>query len=56
MNFIINASTSKMPGVLMEDSKDIYRVMNKSYEKVKDKVEVTDFYLMGYSLGSPQPG
>lgn len=54
MNFIINASTSKMPGVLMEDSKDIYRVMNKSYEKVKDKVEVTDFYLMGYSLGAAQ--
>ena len=54
MNFIINASTSKMPGVLMEDSKDIYRVMNKAYEKVKDKVEVTDFYLMGYSLGAAQ--
>ncbi|MGL5055687.1 MAG: serine/threonine protein kinase [Fusobacteriaceae bacterium] len=54
MNFIINASTSRMPGVLMEDSKDIYNVMNKAYDKVKDKIQVSDVYLMGYSLGAAQ--
>lgn len=53
-NFVLNASQSKMPGLLAQDSKDLYEVMYKAYEKVKDKVDVSDFYLMGYSLGASQ--
>lgn len=54
MNFIINASSSRMPGLLMEDSKDIYNVMDKAYGKVKNEIEVSDVYLMGYSLGAAE--
>lgn len=50
-NFIINASANKMPGMIIEDGKDIYRVMKESYDIVKDEIEVSDFYLTGYSLG-----
>ena len=35
----------------MEDNKDIYKAMKLAYDKIKDQVEVTDFYIMGYSLG-----
>lgn len=54
MNFILNTSQSKMPGPLMEDSKDIYEVMKKSYEMVKNEIMLTETYLMGYSLGATQ--
>ncbi|MGL4687582.1 MAG: serine/threonine protein kinase [Fusobacteriaceae bacterium] len=54
MNFILNASSSRMPGRLMADSEDIYEIMQKSYEKVKESIEVSDFYVMGYSLGAAQ--
>lgn len=50
-NFIINASTNKMPGMIIEDGKDIYKVMKESYNIVKDEIEVSDFYVVGYSLG-----
>lgn len=53
-NSIINASSFGMPGPLKEDSQDIYNVMEKIYSEVGKKVEVSDFYLMGYSLGATQ--
>lgn len=53
-NFIINASSSMVPGHLVEDSKDLYRVMELAMEKVQKKIKVTDFYLTGYSLGGIQ--
>ena len=49
--FMISASSNSMPGLLMEDNKDIYKAMKLAYDKIKDQVEVTDFYIMGYSLG-----
>lgn len=49
--FMISASSNSVPGLLMEDNKDIYKAMKLAYDKVKDQVEVTDFYIMGYSLG-----
>lgn len=49
--FIISASSNSVPGLLMEDNKDIYKAMKLAYDKIKDQVEVTDFYIMGYSLG-----
>lgn len=51
-NFVINASTNKMPGMIIEDGKDIYNVMKETYKAVKDRVNVSDFYVVGYSLGA----
>jgi hypothetical protein len=53
-SFIINASESMLPGNLDDDAKDIYRVMKLALDEVKSKIEVTDFYLTGYSLGGIQ--
>ena len=49
--FMISASSNSVPGLLLEDNKDIYKSMKLDYNKIKDQVEVTDFYIMGYSLG-----
>lgn len=49
--FMISASTNAIPGILIRDNEDIYKVMKLAYNKIKDQVEVTDFYIMGYSLG-----
>ncbi len=54
INFLLNAGTEKVPGLLMPDSQDIYKVMDLAYKKVKNKISVTDFYLTGYSLGASQ--
>ena len=51
MNFIVAASKSGVPGHAVEDAEDLYRVMEKIWGSLKDKVEVTDFYVTGYSLG-----
>lgn len=53
-NFIINASSNRMPGMIMDDGKDIYNVMKEAYKIVKDKIEVSDFYVVGYSLGATE--
>lgn len=50
-NFIATASKSRIPGISKEDAKDIYHVMERVWQKTKDKIEVTKFYLTGYSLG-----
>ena len=49
--FMVSASSNSVPGLLLEDNKDIYKAMKLAYNKIKDQVEVTDFYIMGYSLG-----
>ena len=48
---MISASTNVMPGMLIGDNEDIYKAMKLAYDKIKDQVEVTNFYIMGYSLG-----
>jgi hypothetical protein len=53
-NFIVTASESMVPGHIIEDSKDLYRVMETAWEEIKDDIEVSDFYLTGYSLGAAQ--
>lgn len=53
-NFIVAASTSGVPGHLQEDSADLYKVMQAIWQKVGKRMEVTDFYLSGYSLGAAQ--
>ena len=54
MNFIINASTTKVPGHIIYDTEDLYRVMELAYQKVAHRVDVSEFYLTGYSLGASQ--
>lgn len=53
-NFIISASHSHVPGDLAEDAENLYRVMENAWDKVKGDIEVSDFYLCGYSLGGTQ--
>jgi predicted alpha/beta-fold hydrolase len=54
MNFITMASATCVPGNIAEDSQDLYRVMTKAWEQVKDRIKVSEFYLTGYSLGASQ--
>jgi len=54
MQFIINASSTMTPGHVYEDAKDLYRVMQLAWDKVKDDIEVSGFHLTGYSLGGMQ--
>lgn len=53
-NFIINGSRSKMPGIIYNDSEDIYEIMKETYNRVKKDIQVTEFYIMGYSLGATE--
>ena len=53
-NFIVAASTSGVPGHLEEDAADLYRVMQAVWQKLRKKMDVTEFYLSGYSLGAAQ--
>ncbi len=51
MNFIVAASRSGVPGHAYDDAEDIYRVMERIWDTLRDRIEVTDFYVTGYSLG-----
>ena len=53
-DFIVSASRSGIPGHLLEDSQDLYRVMRLAWLDIQHEMEVTEFYLTGYSLGAAQ--
>ena len=53
-NFIINASTTHVPGNLSDDAVDLYRVMEQIWSQTKGGIEVSDFLLAGYSLGGTE--
>jgi hypothetical protein len=53
-NFIISASQSSIPGDLAEDAADLYRVMETAWKQVAGDIEVSSFYLGGYSMGASQ--
>ena len=53
-NFIISASRSHIPGDLTEDAVDLYSVMEHVWDRIKEDIEVSGFYLSGYSLGGTQ--
>jgi hypothetical protein len=53
-NFIVNASTTSVPGLITEDAADLYRVMRLAYAQVENRIEVSAFDLVGYSLGATQ--
>jgi hypothetical protein len=53
-NFIISASQSRIPGDLFEDASDLYRAMEVAWQQVQGDIEVSSFYLGGYSLGGTE--
>jgi predicted alpha/beta-fold hydrolase len=53
-NFIVTASTSMMPGNTADDALDLYRVMDRVFQRAKSKIKVSEFYLTGYSLGAAE--
>jgi hypothetical protein len=55
MSFIIAASNSSVPGLLDDDSQDLYNVMKLAWStQLKSRMEVSEFYVTGYSLGGAQ--
>ena len=50
-NFVVAASSSGVPGGAFDDAADLYRVMQKIRDELQGKLEITDYYLAGYSLG-----
>jgi hypothetical protein len=54
MNFIVSASATCVPGNIVEDAQDLYRVMVLTWQQVKDRIKVSEFYLTGYSLGASE--
>jgi hypothetical protein len=54
MNFITTASATCLPGNIIADAVDLYRVMTMAWEQVKDRIKVSEFYLTGYSLGASE--
>src|SRR3954463_4366537 len=51
-NFIANASATGVPGKLDDDARDLYRAMRLILPRVRERVDVSDVYLTGYSLGA----
>jgi len=50
--FAAMGSKSSIPGISSEDAQDIYELMKLAYDSVKEDIEVSKFYLTGYSLGA----
>jgi hypothetical protein len=50
-NFVVAGSETSVPGNAFRDAQDLYRVMEQIWEKFEDRIEVTNFYVTGYSLG-----
>jgi acetyl esterase/lipase len=53
-NFIVSASSTSVPGLITEDAEDLYRVMQLAYRQIGDRLDISRFYLAGYSLGATQ--
>lgn len=54
MNFIATASTTGVPGRIVEDAQDLHRVMTLVWEALRGRIRVSSFHLTGYSLGAAQ--
>jgi len=50
-NFIVSASKNHAPGILGEDSMEIYNVMKLALKEVGNKIKYSETYVTGYSLG-----
>jgi len=53
-NLIISTSTSHVPGDRTEDAADLYGLMETIWNRIKEEIEVSDFSVVGYSLGGPR--
>jgi predicted alpha/beta-fold hydrolase len=53
-NFVTAASKTAVPGRIIDDTKDLYRVMELIQKQFGDRVKVSEYYLTGYSLGAAQ--
>lgn len=51
-NFIVSASESGLPGLLEEDARDLYRVMDLISRKLQKRLKISSYALTGYSLGA----
>jgi hypothetical protein len=49
--FIFGASSTNLAGMTPIDVADLYRAIRAALERIGDKIEVTAYYLTGYSLG-----
>jgi hypothetical protein len=50
-DFMVNASSTGVPGRLQQDARDLYRAMKLAYDDVRDDIDITGTRLTGYSLG-----
>jgi len=50
-NFIVSASETGVPGHAYKDAADLYRVMTLVRDELQPDMQVTDYFLAGYSLG-----
>jgi len=50
--FAAMGSRSERPGIVTEDAEDFYHIMKAVYGEISSYVQVTDFFLTGYSLGA----
>jgi predicted alpha/beta-fold hydrolase len=53
-NFMVRASTTGVPGRTSQDAADLYRVMQLCMQQLQNRIQVSDIYLTGYSLGGWQ--
>jgi acetyl esterase/lipase len=53
-NFIVSASSTSVPGLITEDAEDLYRVMRLVHRQIGDRIDISRFYLAGYSLGATE--
>jgi hypothetical protein len=51
-NFIVSASTTRLPGRANTDAADLHRVMRLIDAQIREDVGVTGYHLTGYSLGA----
>ena len=53
-DFIVASSSSHRTGLSVPDSDDLYRLIQNALKRIKSarKIEVSDYYLTGYSLGA----
>ena len=51
---MVSGSTTGVPGHFIEDAQDLYRVMMLAWLQINEEIEITKFYLTGYSLGAAQ--
>jgi pimeloyl-ACP methyl ester carboxylesterase len=53
-NFIVQASSTGVPGRITQDADDLYRALQMALARVRQRVDVGDRHLVGYSLGGWQ--